>query len=83
MENRLRSFQPSSILRVYEIYQEEGKLDDYWKFNVFVPLFKSSQYIYKPKELYKIFRFMLIINHEVFFHPLRKTRDSMPPFMRD
>lgn len=49
MENRLRSFQPSNIIRVYEIYQEENRLDEYWKFNVFIPLFKSIQYTYKPK----------------------------------
>jgi hypothetical protein len=60
-------------LKVFEIYQEEGRLSDYWKYNVFVPLFKSEQYTYKPKELYKIFRFMLIINHEVPPRALRKT----------
>jgi hypothetical protein len=41
MEGRLRSFQPSAILKVFEIYQQENKLDDYWKYNVFIPLFKS------------------------------------------
>jgi hypothetical protein len=52
-------------------------LNDYWKYNVFIPLFKSEQYTYKPTELYKIFRFMLIINHEVAHSLFRKTIDSM------
>ena len=63
MQNKLRSFSPEGIIRVYEIYEEENKLDDYWKFNVFIPLFKSQQYNYKPKDLHKIFRFMLVLGH--------------------
>lgn len=83
MEGRLRSFQPSNILKVYQIYQEEGRLDDYWKYNVFIPLFKSQQYTYQPKELYKIFRFMLIINHEVILVSRRRMIDSTLLFTKD
>lgn len=79
MEGRLRSFQPSAIIKIYEIYEEENRLNDYWKYNVFIPLFKSDQYSYRPLELYKIFRFMLILNHEVLVSPLRKTTDSTTP----
>lgn len=83
MEGRLRSFQPSAILKVYQIYQEENRLDDYWKYNVFIPLFKSEQYTYRPKELYRIFRNMLIINHEVHPSLYRKTTDFTPLSTRD
>ena len=34
-----------------EIYEDERKLDDYWTHNVFVPLFKSEQHTYQPKDL--------------------------------
>ena len=51
MENRLRSFSPQGIIKVFEIYEEEGKLDDYWIHNVFIPLFKSEQHTYQPKDL--------------------------------
>ena len=64
LENRLRSFSPEGIVKVYEIYQAEDKIDDYWKSNVFIPLFKSQQYTYSPKDLHKIFRFMLVLGHE-------------------
>lgn len=82
MENKLRSFSPEGIIRVYEIYEEEEKLDDYWKFNVFVPLFKNQQYNYKPKDLHKIFRFMLVLGHEVPHVLSRKMIGSMTPFIK-
>lgn len=58
-------------------------MDDYWKYNVFIPLFKSEQYTYRPKELYRIFRNMLIINHEVLTSLSRKTTDSTHRSTRD
>lgn len=83
MENRLRSFSPQGIIKVFEIYEDEGKLDDYWTHNVFIPLFKSEQYAYKPKDLHRIFRFMLVLGHEVKSVSFRKTTDSTLPSTRD
>jgi hypothetical protein len=83
MENRLRSFSPQGIIKVFEIYEEEGKLDDYWIHNVFIPLFKSEQYTYKPKDLHRIFRFMLVLGHEVKATLYRKTTGSTLPSTRD
>lgn len=83
MENRLRSFLPHNIIKIYEIYEEEGKLNDYWKYNVFIPLFKAEQYVFKPNDLYKIFRFMLILNHEVQSNIFRKMIDFITHFTKD
>lgn len=65
MENRLRSFSPEGIIWMYELFQEENRLDEYWTVNVFIPLFKNSQYYYHPHQLRKIFRFMMVLGHEV------------------
>lgn len=82
LEGRLRSFRPENIIKIYEIYQEEDRLDEYWKSNVFIPLFKSEQYRYSPKDLHKIFRFMLIQGHEVLFVRVRRTTGSSTPSTR-
>ncbi|MBS1890175.1 MAG: hypothetical protein JST59_02700 [Actinobacteria bacterium] len=65
MELRLRSFPPSSILKVYHILQEFGRINHYWIENVFVNLFKSPGYIYKPEEVAEIIKIMIFVGHEV------------------
>ena len=49
MENRLRSFNGPNIVDIFQIFDDEERLDDYWMFNVFVPLFKNNKYQYRPK----------------------------------
>jgi hypothetical protein len=78
LDNSLRRFSAEGIVNVYEILQEENRLNDYLKFNAFVPLFKNEQYTYSPKDLHRIFRFMLIIGHEVHSCLSRKTNASTP-----
>lgn len=63
VEGRLRSFSPEGIVKAYEIFQEDNKLNDYLTFNAFIPLFKNEDYTYTPKDLHQIFRFMLILGH--------------------
>ena len=76
MENRLRSFTGPNIVDIFEIFDDEDRLDHYWMFNVFVPLFKNNQYHYRPRELQRIFRFMMIHNHEVLHGKHRTTTGS-------
>ena len=67
MEGRLREFKNSSILAIFQIYMDENRLDNYWLENVFVPLFKTTHRKYSPEEIGQIFRYMMIIGHEVHF----------------
>ena len=65
MEGRLREFKNSSVLTIFQIYHEEDRLDTYWLENVFIPLFKHPTRKYTIEQVGQIFRFMMIIGHEV------------------
>ena len=67
MESRIRRFTPSSILKMFERFMNEKRLDNYWLENVFISLFKNHQYPYDALQIGKIFRFMMILDHEVTF----------------
>ena len=68
---------------MYELFQEENRLEDYWIVNVFIPLFKNSQYYYNPNQLRKIFRFMMVLGHEVIINLSRKMTGSTTRSTRD
>lgn len=77
MEGRIREFTPEGIIKVFHFFLEEDKLDTYWFENVFISLFKNNQYTYNAKQIGQIFRFMLILNHEVIIPLQRKTKGCM------
>lgn len=65
MEGRLREFKNSSVLTIFQIFHEEERLDTYWLENVFIPLFKHETRKFTIEQVGQIFRFMMIIGHEV------------------
>lgn len=68
MEGRLREFSPEGIIRVFEQFIRDKKVDNYWLENVFISLFKDKQYIYSAPQLTRIFRSMMLLDHEVMNH---------------
>ena len=73
MEGRLREFKNSSILSIFQIFNEESRLDTYWLENVFIPLFKHPTRRYTIEQVGQIFRFMMIVGHEVNFIIIQKN----------
>lgn len=65
MEGRLREFSPEGIIFVLEQFIRDKKVDNYWLENVFISLFKDKQYIYNAPQLTRIFRAMMLLDHEV------------------
>ena len=79
MEGRIRKFSPSSIVSTFEHFMNEGRLDDtYWLENVFISLFKEERYYFTPQHVAQIFRFMMILGHEVSETLFRKTIGCTP-----
>ena len=76
MENRLREFSPSGIMKLFKRYYDEKRLDTYWFESVFLTLFREGQYQYDARDLGAIFRYMMIYNIEVIYVLCSMTRDS-------
>jgi hypothetical protein len=76
MEGRLREFKNSTILKIFQIYLEENRINEYWLENVFIPLFKNPIRKYKIEQVGQMFRFMMILGHEVLFYNLLKFTEQ-------